>query len=88
MRSRFVRPAYHSEKIFQSPGFIQIGLSFLKFQKGVTTSLGLHGGCLRLKFRNQSNSIDRCYILFGINIFEVFIGLYIALSSFDVIFVE
>ena len=34
--SRFVRPAHHSERIFQSPRFIQTGLSILRFQKGVT----------------------------------------------------
>ena len=35
--SRFVRPAYHSERIFQSPRFIQTGLSILRFQKGVVS---------------------------------------------------
>ena len=29
--SRFVRPAYHSERIFQSPRFMMTGLSFLRF---------------------------------------------------------
>ena len=35
--SRFVRPAHHSERIFQSPRFIQTGLSILRFQKGVVS---------------------------------------------------
>ena len=34
--SRFVRLAHHSERIFQSPRFMQTGLSILRFQKEVT----------------------------------------------------
>ena len=35
--SRFGRPAHHSERIFQSPRFIQTGLTILRFHKGVLT---------------------------------------------------
>jgi hypothetical protein len=30
--SRFVRPAHHSERIFQYPSFIETGLLFLRFK--------------------------------------------------------
>ena len=37
MSSRFVRPAHHSERIFQYPSFIQTGLLFLRFQNSFSS---------------------------------------------------